>query len=57
MAVSANDNVVKILANTDGLRLLRTFDGRSFDASRGVLEAASKVYINWLHIEFISRYF
>ncbi|KAF6158051.1 hypothetical protein GIB67_014845 [Kingdonia uniflora] len=34
LAVSANENTIKILATTDGLRLLRTFENRSFDASR-----------------------
>ncbi|XP_061946486.1 protein TOPLESS-like isoform X2 [Populus nigra] len=34
LAVSANDNGIKILANTDGIRLLRTFENLSFDASR-----------------------
>jgi WD40 repeat protein len=34
LAVSANDNGIKILANSDGLRLLRTFETHSFDASR-----------------------
>ncbi|KAF8389153.1 hypothetical protein HHK36_025846 [Tetracentron sinense] len=34
LAVSANENGIKILANVDGLRLLRTFENRSFDASR-----------------------
>ncbi|KAL5985607.1 Protein tpr3 [Asimina triloba] len=30
LAVSANDNGIKILANADGLRLVRTFENRSF---------------------------
>ncbi|KAK1389417.1 WUS-interacting protein 2 [Heracleum sosnowskyi] len=34
LAVSTNDNGIKILANTDGMRLLRTVERRSFDASR-----------------------
>ncbi|KAL5769032.1 hypothetical protein ACOSQ2_015815 [Xanthoceras sorbifolium] len=34
LAVSTNDNGVKILANADGFRLLRTVENRSFDASR-----------------------
>ncbi|EPS69099.1 hypothetical protein M569_05666, partial [Genlisea aurea] len=32
LAVSANENVIKILANTDGLRLLRTYENLAFDA-------------------------
>ncbi|KAG9450199.1 hypothetical protein H6P81_010164 [Aristolochia fimbriata] len=42
LAVSTNDNGLKILANADGLRLLHTFENRSFDASRTVSEAAPK---------------
>ncbi|KAK6153757.1 hypothetical protein DH2020_013396 [Rehmannia glutinosa] len=34
LAVSANENGIKILANADGLRLLRTFENLAFDASR-----------------------
>ncbi|XVE98358.1 hypothetical protein REPUB_Repub03eG0099500 [Reevesia pubescens] len=34
LAVSTDDNGVKILANSDGIRLLRTVENRSFDASR-----------------------
>ncbi|KAL5988108.1 RNA polymerase II associated Paf1 complex subunit Tpr1 [Asimina triloba] len=30
LAVSANDNGIKILGNADGIRLLRTFENRSF---------------------------
>ncbi|PSS13871.1 Topless-related protein [Actinidia chinensis var. chinensis] len=34
LAISTNDNGIKILANTDGIRLLNTVESRSFDASR-----------------------
>ncbi|GMI95157.1 WUS-interacting protein 2, TOPLESS-RELATED 4 [Hibiscus trionum] len=34
LAVSTDDNGVKVLANSDGVRLLRTLENRSFDASR-----------------------
>ncbi|KAK0571561.1 hypothetical protein LWI29_018147 [Acer saccharum] len=34
LAISTNDNGVKILANADGIRLLRTVENRSFDPSR-----------------------
>ncbi|XP_024959233.1 topless-related protein 4-like isoform X3 [Cynara cardunculus var. scolymus] len=34
LAVSTNDNGIKILANPDGIRLLRTMENRPFDASR-----------------------
>ena len=42
LAVSTNDNGVRILANADGIRLLRTVENRTFDASR-VASAAVKV--------------
>ncbi|XP_024935003.2 protein TOPLESS isoform X1 [Ziziphus jujuba] len=46
LAVSANDNGIKILANTDGIRLLRTFDNlSSYDTSR-TSEAVMKPTIN-----------
>ncbi|KAJ8755367.1 hypothetical protein K2173_019165 [Erythroxylum novogranatense] len=45
LAVSANDNGIKLLANTDGIRLLRTFENLSYDASRAS-EAVAKPTIN-----------
>ncbi|XP_071694247.1 protein TOPLESS-like [Rutidosis leptorrhynchoides] len=33
LAVSTNENGIKILANSDGLRLLRTFENLSYDAA------------------------
>ncbi|XP_057485979.1 topless-related protein 4-like isoform X2 [Actinidia eriantha] len=42
LAISTNDNGIKILANTDGIRLLRTVESRSFDASRGGSAAVVK---------------
>ena len=43
MAVSTLDSGIKILANADGLRLLRTLENRSFDASRNAAETVTKV--------------
>lgn len=34
LAVSTSDNGIKILVNADGLRLLRSFENRAFDAAR-----------------------
>lgn len=34
LAVSANDNRIKILATVDGLRLMRTYESHSLMASR-----------------------
>ncbi|XP_024026087.1 topless-related protein 4 isoform X2 [Morus notabilis] len=42
LAVSTNDNGVKILGNSDGIRLLRTMENRTFDASRVASAAAVK---------------
>lgn len=46
LAVSTNDNGVKILANSDGIRLLRTVENRTFDASRVASSAVVKVKIS-----------
>ncbi|XP_072968974.1 protein TOPLESS-RELATED PROTEIN 2-like [Typha angustifolia] len=35
LAVTTNDNGIKILANTDGQRLVRMLESRSFEGSRG----------------------
>ncbi|KAI3673733.1 hypothetical protein L6452_39861 [Arctium lappa] len=40
LAVSANENGIKILANSDGLRLLRTFENLSYDAASRAPEPA-----------------
>ncbi|XP_061981070.1 protein TOPLESS isoform X1 [Populus nigra] len=45
LAVSANDNGIKILANSDGIRLLRTFENLSHDASRAS-ESVAKPTVN-----------
>ncbi|XP_028556764.1 protein TPR3 isoform X3 [Dendrobium catenatum] len=42
LSVSTLDNGIKILANADGLRLLRTFENRHLDASRTVSETMAK---------------
>lgn len=44
LAASANENGIKILANNDGLRLIRTFENFTYDASRS--EAANKPTVN-----------
>ncbi|KVI06053.1 CTLH, C-terminal LisH motif-containing protein [Cynara cardunculus var. scolymus] len=46
LAVSANDNNIKILANSDGLRLLRTFENLSFDGAASRTPEAAKPAIN-----------
>ncbi|CAK7345436.1 unnamed protein product [Dovyalis caffra] len=42
LAVSTNDNSIKILANSDGMRLLRTVESLTFDASRAASTAVVK---------------
>jgi len=45
LAVTTNDNGIKILANADGLHLLRMLESRTFEASRGPPQQLnSKVY-------------
>ncbi|KAJ3695527.1 hypothetical protein LUZ60_000904 [Juncus effusus] len=46
LAVSTQDNGIKILANADGVRLLRTLENRSFDPSRNMSEAVTKPLIS-----------
>lgn len=43
LAVSTSDNGIKILANADGLRLLRSMENRQFDASRVASASVVKV--------------
>lgn len=45
LAVSGNENVIKILANSEGVRLLRTFENLSYDVSRAS-ETVSKPTIS-----------
>lgn len=45
MAVSTNENGIKILANPDGIRFLRTMENRPFDASRVASGSASVVKV------------
>ncbi|KQJ95284.1 protein TPR2 [Brachypodium distachyon] len=42
LAVTANDNGIKILANTDGQRLLRMLESRAFEGSRGPQQINTK---------------
>nr|XP_017235245.1 PREDICTED: protein TPR2-like isoform X1 [Daucus carota subsp. sativus] len=41
LAVTANENAIKVVANHDGQRMLRMLEGRTFDGSRGFSEAAN----------------
>eukprot|EP01018_Ginkgo_biloba_P025305 Gb_32130 [translate_table: standard] len=43
LGVSTSDNGIKILANADGMRLLRTFENRSLDATRIPQDPMTKV--------------
>ncbi|WCJ30023.1 Protein TOPLESS [Euphorbia peplus] len=42
LAVSTSDNSIKIVANSDGIRLLRSVEHRTFDASRAASAAMVK---------------
>jgi hypothetical protein len=58
LAVSANDNRIKILATVDGLCLMRTFESHSLVASRvGIAsEAPIKVSNFVFHFHFLAGY-
>ncbi|XP_020240735.1 protein TPR2-like [Asparagus officinalis] len=43
LAVTTNDNGIKILANADGQRLLRMLESRTFEGSRGPQQISSKI--------------
>lgn len=49
LAVSTSDNGLKILANADGVRLLRSMENRPFDASRVSSASAVKV-VGLMHL-------
>jgi hypothetical protein len=54
LAVSANDNRIKILATVDGLCLMRTFEGHSLVASRlGIASEALIKVSNFLSLSFL----
>ena len=50
LAVSTNDNGIKILANADGVRLLRTVENRTFDASR--VATASVIMVGCSDVDY-----
>lgn len=54
LAVSASDNGIKILANSDGLRLLRTYENLSYDSSRAS-ESLTKVILIYIYIYSLSH--
>ena len=45
MAVSTNDNGIKILANAEGIRMLRTVENRTFDAAASRVSSAPVVKV------------
>ena len=55
LAVSTNENGIKILANQEGIRLLRTMENRTFDASRVASAAVVKVN-EFLHLKDMLRH-
>ena len=51
LAATTNDNGIKVLANGDGMRLLRMLESRAFDLSRGQSDAKNaKVFFLLLEI-------
>ena len=54
LAVTTSDNGIKILANADGMRLLRMLESRAFDVSRGQSDAKVSIL---LEIYFLAMKF
>jgi hypothetical protein len=54
LAVTTLDNGFKILANADGLRTLRAFGNRPFEAFRPQYEAPSMKVPTWLFVCYFS---
>ncbi|KAK4486313.1 hypothetical protein RD792_008984 [Penstemon davidsonii] len=58
LAVTTSENGIKILANTDGQRMLRMLETRAFDGARGLSEAVNvKVifFLNYLLLPTIAN--
>lgn len=54
LAVTASDNGIKILANRDGMQMLRALEARAYDANRVPPEpAVSKVSLNFVHTNLL----
>lgn len=50
LAVTTSDNAIKVVANSDGQRMLRMLQTRAFDGPRGLSEAVNvKVSFCFLH--------
>lgn len=56
LAVSTNDNGIKILANTDGIRLLQRVKCRSTDASRIASAAIIKVILLFFKLVLLMNF-
>jgi len=52
LAVTTSDNGLKILANTDGQRLLRLMESRSFEGSRGSSQQANTKVRHHYYLSF-----
>jgi hypothetical protein len=57
LAVTTSDNGIKILANNDGVRLIRMLESRAMDKNRGPLEPInSKVVLCFHFVELYLLY-
>lgn len=56
LAVTTSDNGIKILANTDGQRMLRMLESRAFDGARGHSEVNVKVIFSFSYYLISSLY-
>lgn len=50
LAVTTNENGIKILANNDGIRLIRMLDGRAMDKNRGPSEPTNSKVVSVLYL-------
>lgn len=54
LAVTTSDSGIKVLANSDGQRMLRMLESRAFDGARGLSEVNVKVIFSaFLLLDFL----
>lgn len=56
LALTTSDNGIKVLANTDGQRMLRMLESRAFDGSRALSEVNVKVVFLLIWAVMVSYY-
>lgn len=56
LAVTTSDNGIKVLANTDGQRMLRMLESRAFEGSRAFSDVNVKVLLLLIWAVMVSYY-